>query len=93
MPTVWASAGSDATSAGAVTAIAAAANQPNSLRREIASDMKTSYSQVPQQGGLADLARAGLANWDTRSGEVGQRPPNQDSTGRGGCCPVRTLAI
>jgi hypothetical protein len=45
MPTVWASAGSDATSAGAVTAIAVAANQPNNLRREIASDMKTSYSK------------------------------------------------
>jgi hypothetical protein len=45
MPTVCASAGSDATSAGAVTAIAAAANQPNNLRREIASDMKTSYSK------------------------------------------------
>jgi hypothetical protein len=45
MPTVCASAGSDATSAGAVTAIAAAANQPNNLRRETASDMKTSYSK------------------------------------------------
>jgi hypothetical protein len=71
MPTVWASAGSDAMSAGAVTAIAAAANQPNSLRREIASDMKTSYSQVPQQGGLADVERASLAYWDIRSGELG----------------------
>ena len=65
-----------------MTAIAAAANQPNNLRREIASDMKTSYSQVPQQDGLADLARASLAYWDTRSGELGQRPSNRDSTGR-----------
>jgi hypothetical protein len=44
MPTVCASAGLDATSAGAVTAIAAAANQPKSLRRETSSDIQTSHN-------------------------------------------------
>src|SRR5215204_3166955 len=28
--------------------------------------------QVPQQGGLADLARASLAYWDSRPGELGR---------------------
>ena len=61
MPTVCASAGSDATRAGAVTAIAAAANQPNSLRRETCSNIQTSQSSAAR-GSVADAAWA----WQTR---------------------------
>ena len=83
MPTVWASAGSDATSAGAVTAIAAAANQPNSLRRETASDMKTSYSKCRNRVAYPTWqARAWLIG-TPRSGEVGQRPSTAPGGGVG----------
>ena len=74
MPTVCASAGSDATRAGAVTAIAAAANQPNSLRRETCSNIQTSQS-VPHGGSVADAAWA----WQTRhrSRELGHWRANK----------------
>jgi hypothetical protein len=52
MPTVWASAGSGS-SAGAVTAIIAAANQPKSLRRDTGSDIRTSKGDCePKRRGM-----------------------------------------
>ena len=49
--------------------------------------------QVPQQGGLADLARASLAYWDSRSGELGQAAAQPGQHRAGGAVLLRTATI